>query len=71
MLATDGARRAGVPCRWCIGGSVLGDGVGGFKCVQCGRAPEGARAPEKGELLRGGRCGEVGHHKGLVEGRVV
>jgi len=70
-LATDGARRAGAACRWCVGGSVLHDGVGELKCLQCGRTPEGARAAEKGELRRGGRCGEVGHHKGLVEGRVV
>jgi len=68
MLATDvGLRPAGLPC-WGCGGSVLRDGAGELRCLQCGRSPEAPRALEKGERRRPG--GRVGHFD-LVKGRVV
>lgn len=68
MLATDvGLRPAGLPC-WGCGGSVLRDGAGEQRCLQCGRSVEPARRPEKGERRRlGGRAG----HFNVAKGRVV
>jgi hypothetical protein len=63
VAATDvGLRPAGTPCRWCVGGQVLTNGLGEATCLQCGRAVE---VPVQMLRLvrRVGRCG-------VVEGRV-